>query len=225
MKTKLTEEEKKEQKKMYQKAYLEKNKEKVAIAKKKYREKNREIINQKGKEYYEKNKEHYKKYREENKEKIIECQKKYYQENKERIKQKTKIYQKANRETINEKVREYKKKRKEVDPVYKLKLSIGKAIRKALKRNNYTKECSTYKILGCTYEEFKLHLESKFEPWMNWSNYGLYNGEPNYGWDIDHIEPQSKAITEEELIKLNNYTNMQPLCSHYNRDIKKDYLL
>ena len=34
---------------------------------------------------------------------------------------------------------------------------------------------------------------------MNWENYGLYNGELNYGWDIDHIIPISSAKTEEEV--------------------------
>lgn len=67
-------------------------------------------------------------------------------------------------------------------------------------------------------------MESKFEPWMNWNNYGLYNGELNYGWDIDHIVPISSANTEEEIIKLNHYTNLQPLCSKTNRYIKKDYI-
>lgn len=62
--------------------------------------------------------------------------------------------------------------------------------------------------------------DSKFEPWMTWGNRGLYNGELNYGWDIDHIIPS--AETEEGVIKLNHYTNLQPLCSKVNRDIKKD---
>ena len=68
----------------------------------------------------------------------------------------------------------------------------------------------------------KLYLESKFEPWMNWENRGLYNGEFNHGWDIDHIIPISSAETEEDLIKLNHYTNLQPLCSKVNRNIKKN---
>jgi hypothetical protein len=72
----------------------------------------------------------------------------------------------------------------------------------------------------CTHENFKLYLESKFEPWMTWDNYGLYNGTPEYGWDIDHIIPSSTAKDEFEIISLNHYTNLQPLCSYYNRVIK-----
>jgi 5-methylcytosine-specific restriction endonuclease McrA len=65
---------------------------------------------------------------------------------------------------------------------------------------------------------------------MNYENKGLYNGELNYGWDIDHIIPLSsidKNLTEEErfikLKELNHYTNLQPLCSKINRDIKRNY--
>jgi hypothetical protein len=57
---------------------------------------------------------------------------------------------------------------------------------------------------------------------MTWDNYGLYNGELNYGWDIDHIIPLSSGKTEDDLINLNHYTNLQPLCSKINRDIKKN---
>ncbi len=78
--------------------------------------------------------------------------------------------------------------------------------------------------MGCSFEELKQHLESKFEPWMNWDNRGLYNGELNYGWDIDHVIPLSSVSEESDIIKLNHYTNLQPLCSKINRDIKKDNL-
>lgn len=57
---------------------------------------------------------------------------------------------------------------------------------------------------------------------MSWDNYGIYDGKLNSGWDIDHIIPLSSANTEEELIKLNHYSNLQPLCSMTNRYIKKD---
>ena len=74
------------------------------------------------------------------------------------------------------------------------------------------------------YEDFKNHIESQFEHWMNWDNYGLCNNDFNYGWDIDHIIPCASAKSKEELLKLNHYTNLRPLCSHVNRNIKRDRL-
>jgi hypothetical protein len=59
---------------------------------------------------------------------------------------------------------------------------------------------------------------------MNWENRGLYNGELNYGWDVDHITPISSAKTEEDVVRLNHYTNLQPLCSYINRAIKGESL-
>jgi hypothetical protein len=93
-----------------------------------------------------------------------------------------------------------------------------------LKSKGYKKSLKTIEILGCSFDELKIYLESKFEDWMTWENKGLYDGEFNYGWDIDHIIPLSSAQTEEDVIKLNHFTNLQPLCSKVNRDIKKNKL-
>lgn len=109
--------------------------------------------------------------------------------------------------------------------LHKLKCNIRHNIREGIKRNKFNKNSNTKNILGCSFDELKKHLESKFEPWMTWQNYGLYNGELNYGWDIDHIIPLSSAETQEDIIKLNYYTNLQPLCSKFNRDIKKDNVI
>ena len=87
------------------------------------------------------------------------------------------------------------------------------------------KKSRTYEILGCSFIDFRIYLESKFESWMNWQNYGNPKDgliEPNKTWDIDHNIPLSSATNEEELLKLNHYTNLQPLCSYYNRFIKRD---
>lgn len=59
---------------------------------------------------------------------------------------------------------------------------------------------------------------------MTWENYGKYNGELNYGWDIDHIIPLTTAKTEDDVIRLSHYTNLRPLCSYTNRVIKKDII-
>lgn len=72
------------------------------------------------------------------------------------------------------------------------------------------------------YKKIYYHNVTVNNPEMSWDNHGLYNGDFNYGWDIDHILPLSSAKTDEEVIKLNHYTNLQPLCSKVNRDIKSD---
>jgi hypothetical protein len=114
--------------------------------------------------------------------------------------------------------------KKEKDKINKLKNNIRNLIKNTFYYNGFTKKTKTYKILGCTYNEFIQHMEDKFEPWMNWENYGKYNGEFDYGWDIDHIIPVSKAKTEEEIFELNHYTNLQPMCSKVNRHIKRSKL-
>jgi hypothetical protein len=128
-----------------------------------------------------------------------------------------------NRDLCRARTKRYKKKVRLNNPIYRLYESIGNLIRNSVKRTKHYKKNRTTEILGCSIQTFKLHIESKFEPWMNWKNYGKYEyGKLNFGWDIDHIIPVSTANSEEELIKLNHYTNLQPLCSMVNRHIKSD---
>jgi hypothetical protein len=47
---------------------------------------------------------------------------------------------------------------------------------------------------------------------MNWGNHGRYDPDRKT-WQLDHIIPSSSAKTEDELIKLNHYSNFQPLKS------------
>ena len=169
----------------------------------KYRENHPE----KSKEYYLKNKERDKEYRTLNSEKIKKRHKEYNEKNKETIKIKKRLYEKNRRKT---------------DKLYNIKVRISGLIRESLRRKGYTKKSRSFEILGCSYVEFMQHLESQFEPWMTWENYGKYNGELNYGWNIDHIIPNSSGNTENDIIKLNHYTNLQPLCSKINRDIKRN---
>lgn len=147
---------------------------------------------------------------------------KYREENKITIREKIKEYNIKNRNSISKKYNIYIKNRFNIDSLFKLTFNIRTLIRNSFYHNGYTKKSRTQEILGCSFEEFKLHLESNFESWMTWENRGLYNGDLNYGWDIDHKIPLSSATTEEELIELNHYTNLQPLCSYINRNIKRD---
>ena len=64
----------------------------------------------------------------------------------------------------------------------------------------------TFDYLGCTIEEFKNKLVSKFNKGMTWDNYGSL-------WYIDHIVPVSSFdFNHEESQRICfHYSNMQPL--------------
>jgi len=129
-------------------------------------------------------------------------------------------YQKVNKEKISDYNKEYGKARRKIDSLFKLKSNLRTLIGQTFRKNRHNKRSKTVDILGCSIEIFKMYIESKWELWMNWDNYGKYNGEENYGWDLDHIIPVSIAKSIEELQKLNHYSNFQPLCSKVNRYIK-----
>lgn len=72
---------------------------------------------------------------------------------------------------------------------------------------NHNKTGSAVRDLGCSIEEFKIYIESKFLPGMTWDNHG------QYGWHIDHIQPlASFDLSDPEQCKIAcHYTNLQPL--------------
>jgi hypothetical protein len=190
----------------YQKKHSELNKDKVKEYKRNYTIINKISISEKNKERYEENidfiKEKSKAYYENNKKVKLIYQKKYAEENKEKI---------------SEYKRKYQNDRRKNDPVFRLKFSVSRMIRNSLKNNVFVKNERTKIILGIPIEEFKIYLESKFIDDMSWENYGVF-------WDIDHIVPLSTAITEEDVLRLNHYSNLQPLDSYVNRNIKRDRL-
>jgi len=210
----------KEERKEYKKEWAKKNAERVKQKQKEWYEINKERILEKQKENIEEKHLYNKIYTIENKDKINKRVKEYRIKNKEKVAERERLYRKNNREKIN------KTKRLALlnDPLKALTKSVRNSILQAFKRNNYTKKSRTHDILGCSFEEFKKHIEDKFEDWMNWDNRGKYNGEFKYGWDIDHKIPLDSATTEKELLTLLHYSNLQPLCSKINRDIKKNNL-
>ncbi len=156
-----------------------------------------------------------------NKDTLSIKKKRYREINKDKLSKQKSEYYKANREDIIRKNSNRNKFYLSTNNLYRLKENLRGLIRNSIKRKGFIKSTKTENILGIPISDFLLYLESKFESWMNWENYGKYNGEFNYGWDIDHIIPTSFAKNEEEIYNLNHYTNLQPLCSKINRDIKK----
>jgi len=191
----------------YQKEFAAKNVEKIKEYKHDYHVNNLDSIKDKKREYYKENKEY-----------IKDKMSKHYSLNKDSKLEYQKEYASLNKKSRNT----YLVNRKKTDNLYRLTCHMTNMVYSAIKRGGYTKKSHTYEIIGCSYEFLLGYLEAKFESWMTWENKGLYNGKLNYGWDIDHIVPLSSALNEEELLKLNHYSNLQPLCSKTNRDTKKN---
>ena len=225
----------KEYQKEYHKKYrqTEKRKNDLKRYNTNYTVKNSEKIKEKANNKYRDNKDKSKKYYLENKDKI----KNYYLKNKDTAKEYNSLYYSKNREKYKEygkkyrsskeykiKLNEHIKTRCKTDPLFKLIRYYRTMNYTAFKAKGYKKNTKSENILGCSFIEYQKHIEMLFETWMTYDNFGLYNGELNYGWDIDHIEPLANVNSYEDLLRICHYTNLRPLCSKINRDIKKNKL-
>jgi hypothetical protein len=188
-----------ENKKYYQevnKKYRELNKEKVKDYSKNWRQENQQKIKNLRKKYYSNNKEE-----------RIKKTREYRQNNKEKVIEYKKIYRERNRKKINKFMKEYRK-----NPRIRININISSSIRTCLKTKKSGRHWET--LVGYTIEDLMKHLESKFESWMSWENYGIYE-KGKLKWHIDHIIPQSafKYETAEDLEfkKCWELENLQPL--------------
>lgn len=141
----------------------------------------------------------YKKYREER----LKRTREYRIKNKEYVYSKNKEWVLNNKDHIRQYMREYTKKRREEDPLFAIKERCRGRITDIFRSKKYTKNSKTIRMLGCSWEELRLHIENQFLDNMNWEN--------RQQWHIDHIIPLASAKNPEEVGKLCHYTNLQPL--------------
>ena len=204
--------------------YRAKNPDKTHEATRRWKEANPEKAKECAKRTKEKGRERYKeqrlRYLQANREKILEKnrlhrqanlekyrkkEKQYEEKNREKILTKKKAYQIKNRDRLSIEHNQYCKKRRNEDPLFKLITNIRTTINRAIMRNSQGGRAKA--LLGCSIEELKKYLESKFQPDMSWENW------TQDGWHIDHILPiNSFDLTDpEEQKRCFHYTNLQPL--------------
>lgn len=141
-----------------------------------------------------------------NKAKQKEHLRKYTKENPEKRKKWVKNFktsEKGKQYCLEYRKKEYDEKYgKDLD--WTLKLTLRNRLKNALK--NEFKSGKTLELLGCSIEEFKIHLEKQFDENMNWDNRGDY-------WEIDHIKPIAlfDLTNPEQQRECFHYTNLQPL--------------
>jgi hypothetical protein len=138
--------------------------------------------------------------------------KKYYKEKKEEIllskrtsynKELKLEYYKKNKGKMNKYSSNRISKKRKDDHIFRLKHNISSLIRNSIKKKGYGKSNRTEEILGCSLNDFLDYILNLFIDGMTFENHGE--------WHIDHIIPIVSAKTEEDVIKLNHYTNLQPL--------------
>lgn len=178
----------KDKKKAQNKKYRETHKEQIKECHKKWREKNRDKINEKSREKYK-----------ENPNLFYERKKRYVENNREKVQQQNHNYKIKNRQ----KCAYYAREKRRNDPRYKLNSNLNSLIGQYTRGKGYKGDKTIREIIGCDIDFFIEHMKSQFTEGMTLENYGK--------WTIDHIIPISTAKTDEDLEKLNHYTNLQPL--------------
>ncbi len=156
------------------------------------------------KQYYQEHKDYFKKYMKENGWKYKGTIQQYYENNKEKLRKRQRDYYQKHNEHIKQYNREYKEYKKKNNEVYRFKCNISSKLR--LVFNQKGKGCHK-KLEEITKLNDELLYEYLLKTFEN--NYGIkYNGDDVH---IDHKIPLAKAITIEDVIKLNHYSNLQLL--------------
>ena len=182
----------KERKKEYQKEYYLKNKEPHNERSKENFLKNREKRIRQMKEHYLKTKEYHNKNMRE-----------HYLKKKEHYQEQQKKYH--GKPETKELTRNRYNHRYNTDINFRISKLCRSRILRALKGLN--KSASTMKLIGCTSDELRKHIESLFKPGMTWENQG------KGGWDIDHIIACAtfNLVDPEQQRICFNWSNLQPL--------------
>lgn len=126
---------------------------------------------------------------------------------KEKARIRAKKWRDNNKEKASKSTIQYRKNRLLNDPFFKFCEVTRSLIKKSFSRNgkSFKKQTKSVEILGCSLEFFREYILSKCPKGVELKDFKMK------GYHIDHIIPISSATTEEEVIKLCHYTNLQPL--------------
>lgn len=170
-------------------------------AEKRRRDKDRDAFNAQRRDHYARNKEKRRKWFAE-----------WYDKNREDQNEKQRVRNK--RESYRAYRRELRRRKYATDVQFKLMCVLRSRVGGLLKGTS--KSASTIKLLGCDAGFLRNYLEARFEPWMNWGNYGE--------WEIDHIIPCAEFdLTKPEQQRICfHYTNLRPLKAKENANWRKE---
>lgn len=209
-----------EEKNAYQREWNKKNRDKKRESDRKYREahraeakayhkewrdKNRDRLNERAREKYKENPQSFK-----------DRKARYVCSHSEMVKESNKRYRAENKQ----KRTDYERIKRQTDPVYRFRTSFRCLIGGYLRKRGYKGGKTVWDVVGCDFDSFLAYITSLFEDGMTLDNYGPRGG----CWNIDHIIPICTAKTDEDLERLNHYTNLRPMWASENYKKSKKVL-
>lgn len=95
------------------------------------------------------------------------------------------------------------RRRRRLQPEKNIAERVSRLVAWALVAVGAIKKSRTFDMLGYTPAQLREHIERQFLPGMSWENRAK--------WQVDHITPISTAKTLEDIIALNQLSNLRPL--------------
>ena len=104
------------------------------------------------------------------------------------------------------------------DPAFHIRVNASARIAAAMNRKNRYKPATAEKLIGCSWDDFIMHVSQQFDENMTLNNYGLD------GWHLDHIRPCESfdLLDDNQLYVCFNWRNYQPLWGVENLE-KQDF--
>ena len=132
-----------------------------------------------------------------------------------RAKEAERMREYSKRPEIRARAAAYIRKRRRENPKVCIKRRLRARLQAALKGTR--KAASTKTLVGCTWEQLKMHIEAQFLPDMTWENQGE--------WEIDHKIPFAAfdLTVEENQFIVMWFPNLQPLWHPDNRRKRATY--
>lgn len=148
-------------------------------------------------------------YRSKNKEKLLKGARDWRKNNPQKQREACKRWNEANRDACRIHQQRARRKAASLGNLWYFKMRIRSRVNHAFRSKGCKKSSSTRDMIGCDWATLRSYIESKFLPGMSWENKGL--------WEIDHIIPLASAVTEDDVIRLCRWSNLQPLWKVDNR--------
>ena len=126
--------------------------------------------------------------------------KKWADKNPAKIAKKQRVYKKKLGPVIAERERH----KYHTDMQFQLKVRVRARLRNFLKQKKFKKDSETFQMVGCSPKHLCAHLKQQ-----------LPRGACLSAYEVDHIFPLN-LYTENEMLKMTNYHNLQPLAKAVN---------